>query len=239
MRVVTTCSKAGFDEYGHRLLETWHHWPKGTELWWYTEGFNLPKDKPDGIVEIDIESLWGLSDFKQRYKKYVPSNYLYDVVRFSHKVYTVTSALAGYQGIGVWMDADCVMLKDIPEGFIEGHLNGAYIALFKRKGLYSETGFWIVDCNHENHTTFMDAWCQLYDDDLFKQLSNWTDCETLDSTIRVLEKKNIITSTSLSGDFDKVGHPMSKVELGRYIDHCKGQRKKKGFSPENKFHGKV
>jgi hypothetical protein len=28
-------------------------------------------------------------------------------------------------------------------------------------------------------------------------------------------------------------HPLSKIELGKYIDHCKGARKEKGFSPEN------
>jgi hypothetical protein len=239
MRVVTTCHKAGFEEYGHRLLETWHHWPKGTELWWYTEGFSLPKDKPDGIVEISTDTLWGLEAFKTKYAKYVSPNYLYDVVRFSNKVYAVTSALAGYTGIGVWMDADCVTRKDIPDGFIEGHLQKAYIALFKRKGMYSETGFWIMDCSHMNHTEFLDAWCQWYEESLFKKLSNWTDCETLDATIRFFEKQNGITSISLSGDFEKVMHPMSKVELGRYIDHCKGNRKTLGYSPENRFHGQV
>ena len=233
MRVVTTCHKAGFEQYGHRVLEGFKHWPKDTELWWYTEGFKLPKT--DGIVEIDISTLLGLEVFKEQYGKYIAPNYLYDVVRFSNKVFAVNHALSNYKGIGVWMDADCVTYKDIPEGFIEGHLQGSYIALFKRKGMYSETGFWVMDCSHSTHLDFMDTWCRWYEEGLFKDMPNWTDCETLDTTIRIFEKKGLIKSVSLSGDFDKTTHPMSKVELGKYIDHCKGARKNKGFSPENRF----
>ncbi len=233
MRLVTTCSKQGFDEYGHRVLEGFKHWPKGTELWWYTEGFTLPKT--DGIIQIDIESLWGLQAFKEQHKDYKPPSYMFDVVKFSHKVYAAAHAFTDYKGIGVWMDADCVTFKDIPEGYIESHLQGAYIALFKRRGLYSETGFWIMDCSNENHIPFLDTWCQWYDENLFKQLPNWTDCETLDTTIKLYEKKGAIKSVSLSGDFDKTGHPMAKVELGRYCDHLKGRRKALGYSPENRF----
>jgi hypothetical protein len=233
MRVVTTCHKEGFDLYGHRVLEGFKHWPKGTELWWYTEGFKLPKT--DGIVEVSTESLLDLASFKEQHGRYIAPNYLYDVVRFSNKVFAVNHALSDYKGIGVWMDADCVTFNDIPEGFIEGHLQGAYIALFKRKGMYSETGFWVMDCSHPAHHDFMETWTRWYKEGLFKEMPNWTDCETLDTTIRLFEKKDLIKSVSLSGDFEKTMHPMSKVGFGRYIDHCKGGRKQQGFSPENRF----
>ena len=236
MRVVTTCHKAGFEEYGFRVLEGWHHWPAGTELWWYTEGFSLPKDRPDGIIERDIKSLWTAETFKGKHENYSAPNYLYDVVRFCNKVFAAQDALEDYKGIGVWMDADCVTMKDIPQGFIEGHLQGAYIAMLKRKGMYTETGFWVMDCSHPNHQAFLEAWGQWYHDGLFKELANWTDCETLDATVRFFEKQDGIKSVSMSGAFEKTMHPMAKIELGRYIDHCKGGRKKAGFSPENKFH---
>lgn len=233
MRVVTTCHKAGFDLYGYRALEGFERWPVGTELWWYTEGFNLPKR--DGIVEIKTESILNLASFKEKHGKYIAPNYLYDVVRFSNKVYAAHHALLDYKGIGVWMDADCVTLKDIPDGYIESHLQGAYISLFKRKGMYSETGFWVMDCSHPAHQEFMNTWIRWYDEDAFKGLDNWTDCETLDATIRFFEKNGAIKSVSMSGDFEKTMHPMAKVDLARYIDHCKGGRKNQGFSPENRF----
>lgn len=232
MRLVTTCNKDGFERYAHRVLDGWKHWPVGTELWWYTEGFSLPKDKPDGIVEVDIASLWGLEAFKARHANYRAPNYLFDVVRFANKVYAADAALADYDGVGVWFDADCVTRKDIPPGYIEGTLNGSYMALLKRKGMYTETGFWVMDCANPVHADFLDMWLAWYETGAFKSLSNWTDCETLDATVRRYEKDGRITTASLSGGHENSMHPLAKSELGKYIDHCKGPRKALGYSPE-------
>jgi hypothetical protein len=225
MRLVTSCTGQHFEEYAHRLFNTFKFFPKGTELWWYTEGFSLPKQ--DGIVEIDIASLKELTAFKERHAGYRPPNYIYDVVRFSNKVFAANDALIDHDGIGAWIDADCVVQKDIPDGYIEGHLQGAYIALLQRKGLYSETGFWIMDCSHSSHRGFLNMWTEWYSSDAFKSLSNWTDCETLDATIRRF-KKDGLKVTNLSGAHDKDPHPMFRIELGKYISHLKGPRKHTG-----------
>jgi hypothetical protein len=156
---------------------------------------------------------------------------MFDVVRFSNKVFAANDALIDYQGVGCWIDADCVVLKDIPEGFVEGHLQESYIALLQRKGLYSETGFWIMDCSNPVHRSFLNMWTEWYSSDAFKGLSNWTDCETLDATIRRFQKDGLKV-TNLSGKHDKDTHPLTKIELGKYLDHLKGQRKALGHSPE-------
>ena len=231
MRLVTSCTGKHFEEYAHRLFDTFKFFPKGTELWWYTEGFTLPKQ--DGIVQIDIASLAELSAFKAKYDTFKPPNYLFDVVRFSNKVFAANDALKDYQGIGGWIDADCVIQKDIPDGYIEGHLQGTYIALLQRRGMYSETGFWIADCTNPVHRDFQRMWEQWYLSDAFKGLSNWTDCETLDATIRRFQKDGLKV-TNLSGEHAKDTHPLAKIPLGRYIDHCKGRRKALGYSPERK-----
>ena len=229
MRLVTTCNADGFERYAHRILETWHRWPVGTELWWYAEGFKLP-NKPDGVVEIS--TLPKLDAFKARHKSFVPPNYLFDVVRFSHKVYAACDALADYTGVGVWLDADCVVRQDINPGYIEGHLRGDFMAMFKRRGMYTETGFWLMDCSHPEKAEFLETWQAWYDTGSFVNLPNWTDCETLDATVRRFEKAGRIKTGSLSGKHEKDMHPMARVELGRYIDHCKGARKDLGYSPE-------
>jgi hypothetical protein len=231
MRLVTSCTGKHFEEYAHRLFDSFKHFPKGTELWWYTEGFSLPKQ--DGIVEIDIASIGELTKFKQRHVAYKPQSYLFDVARFSNKVFAAIEALRGYEGIGGWIDADCVVLKDVPDGFMEGHLQGAYIALLQRKGMYSETGFWLMDCKNPVHKDFLKMWAEWYVSDSFKGLPNWTDCETLDATIRRFQKDGMKV-TSLSGDYSKDSHPLTKIPLGKYIDHCKGNRKSLGYSPERK-----
>lgn len=231
MRVVTTCHKAGFDRYAHRVLETWGMW-EGAELVWYTEGFDLPTKLPN-VIERKVEDIPGLSEFKARHKHYIAPNYLFDVVRFSHKVFAACDALKDYDGLGVWLDGDCVTRQPITEPFLRKHIDG-YMALLKRKGMYTETGFWLMDCSHPEHQAFLKTWLDWYHTDAFKSLSNWTDCETLDATVRLFERDKRITTTSLSGPYEKEMHPMAKTELGQYIDHTKGARKDLGFSPESK-----
>lgn len=231
MRVVTTCNKEGFDKYGHRLLETWKNWPNDSELFFYAEGFDVPET--GGVFQKPLPS--DLVTFKERYAHYEPASYLFDVARFSNKVFAAIDALFDYKGIGVWLDADCVTFEKIPATLIRDSLpKGDYMAMFKRAGMYTETGFWIMDCSHPQHQEFLMSWKDWYISHSFKTLSNWTDCETLDATVRKFEREKLIKTHSLSGEHEKNMHPMALSEIGKWIDHLKGNRKALGASPENK-----
>jgi hypothetical protein len=228
MRLVTTCAARHFDEYAHRLFDGFELLPKGSELHWYTEGFDLPKKA--GITEVKLESLPALEALKAKYKNYKAPNYLFDVVRFSNKVFAAVDALYEYEGMGVWIDADCVIRKPIPEGTLEGHMKG-YLSLLMRAGMYSETGLWLMDCTHPMHRDFLDEWVDWYTTGSFRGLANWTDCETLDATIRRFERDKLIETSSLSAN-ERDSHPLASSPLGEWVDHCKGGRKAAGFSPE-------
>lgn len=233
MRVVTTCHKEGFEKYGHRLLETWSKWPIGAELYFYAEGFDIPHTP--GVTQRKLPN--DLLVFKERYQHYEAHSYLFDVVRFSNKVFAAIDALFDYKGLGVWLDADCVTFEAIPEDLIRKSIpKDCYMSLFKRAGMYSETGFWIMDCSHPQHQEFLMSWKEWYLSSSFKYLDNWTDCETLDATLRKMEREGLVKTHSLSGEHEKDMHPMAYSEIGKYIDHCKGSRKEAGFSPENKNH---
>ena len=234
MRVVTTCHKEGFEGYGFRCLEGWKLWPRSAELYWHTEGYGV--DGPR-VTSIENTKVQGLQIFKERYGHHAPPSYLYDVVRFSHKVYAAYDALFDYRGIAVWLDADCVTFKGIPEGFIESLIpKDCYMSIFDRKGMYTETGFWIMDCSHPQHQAFLSTWVEWYETGAFKGLANWTDCETLDATLRKFKRDQLIKTHSLSGEHANFHHPMSRSQLGEYIDHTKGGRKADGVSPENAAH---
>lgn len=225
MRVVTTSSKQGLEDYAFRWLEGRKNWPGGTEFLYYTEGFEV--DCPGK----DFRDLEAFSQWKLKHAAYVPPSWQWDFVKFSHKVFAACDALYDYEGIGVWLDADCVTFKKIPEGLIEKQLDGAYLACYQRTGLYTETGLWIMDCSHPEHRNFLDFWRGLYFSERFKDLPHWHDCLTLDATIRVFG--NRIKVKNLSGEFHKDPHPQAKTELGKYLDHCKGPRKVAGQSHEN------
>jgi hypothetical protein len=232
MRIVTTCHKAGYDEYAYRLRENIDNLPPNAEVRWYVEGFKAP-DHPR-LTQVGIGKIPRLTALREKYAYYRPPSYLYDVARFANKVYAAYDALYDYDGIGVWMDADCIPYAAIPEGWIETQLATDYMAVFKRRGMYTETGFWIVNCAHAEHKAFFDTWLEWYESAAFKGLANWTDCETLDATIRKFERAGKVTVGSLSGGHEDKQHPMAYAPISAFCDHTKGPRKQAGFSPENR-----
>lgn len=224
MRVVTTCNKAGLEQYGHRWLDSRKHWPKDTDFRFYTEGFTV--DCPGK----DFRDMPEFAEWKLKNARYRPPNWRWNVVGYAHKVFAACDALADYDGIGVWLDADCVTYRDVPPGLLESKVGDAYLAHYARPGLYTETGLWIMNCGHPARRDFLDKWRAWYLSGRFRKLGMWTDCNTLDITIR---QTNVPTVDLCDGS--RAMHPMAVTELGRYIDHCKGARKELGYSPENKF----
>lgn len=230
MRVVTTTYREGLEVYGHRWLDSMKHWPAGTEFHFYTEGF----PQPAGTVGKDFEQMREFAEWKAKHAFYRPPDWRFDVVKFAHKVFAACDALYDYTGIGVWCDADVVTYKDVPDGLLEKQVEGAYIAAYQRTGMYTETGFWIMDCSHPEHKAFLDAWRGIYLSGRFRNLAQWHDCMAFDATVREFTKDKRISVRSLSGEHAKDMHPQAKSELGAYFDHCKGSRKEVGSSPENK-----
>jgi hypothetical protein len=91
----------------------------------------------------------------------------------------------------------------------------------------------VVNCAHPVHHDFMAFMAEVYLKDRYKGLHHWTDCYVLDAAIRNFAGR--MTTHSLSEDQADKGHPMAVTEMGRYIDHKKGERKDMARSPENKF----
>lgn len=233
MRVVTTASAGGLADYGYRWLDSRVNWPDGTDFVWYTEGYDLPAGYPD-VRTKDLGKLKQFMEWKARHAFYLPPSWRWDVVRYAHKVFAACDALDGYDGVGVWLDADCVTFAKIPDGLLEEQVADCYLAHYGRTGHYSETGLWIVNCAHEAHKSFLTAWRNIYLSGRFRQLHEWHDCCTLDATIRRFVADDRIATRNLSGEFARDMHPQALSELGAYIDHCKGPiRKRTGRSQEN------
>lgn len=222
MKVVTTVHKAGFDLYGHRWIESMPNWP-GAEFVMYAEGFTTPD-----VRCVRCEDLPRLEAFKRRHSAYKAPDWRHDIVRFSNKVFAAYDALYDYDGIGVWLDADCVTDKPIPTGYVEDQLGDAYLAHFDRPGHYTETGLWLMNCAHPKHREFLDLWVRWFEEDAFTRFNEWHDCTTLDATIRLTG----VPTKSLSGRYGNLMHPMAKADFSKYVDHCKGARKVAGASPE-------
>lgn len=228
MKVITTVHAAGFKQYGHRWIESIKNWPKA-EFVMYAEGFAT-----EAVVCKRVEDLPRLVAFKERHKGYIAPNWEFDIVRFANKVYAAYDAFVDYDGTCVWLDADCVTYRKLPKKFLESQLpENAFMSLFRRAGYHTETGFWMMDGKHPEKRAFLETWLSWFESDKFTNLLQWHDCTTLDATCKMFEKESRIKIHNLSGEWSKDMHPISKSELGRYIDHTKGNRKSLGYSPEN------
>ena len=225
MKVITTMHKAGFEQYGHRWIESMPNWP-GAEFVMYAEGFTTPD-----VPCVRTEDVARLDAFKRRHRNYESPDWRRDIVRFSNKVFAAHDAFYDHNGIGVWLDGDCVTYNPIPAGYVEEQLGDAYLAHFARPGHYTETGLWLMNCAHPRHREFMDLWLRWFEEDAFVQLDEWHDCTTLDATIKLTG----VPTKSLSGEHGGKMHPMAYADFGRFVDHTKGARKAGGVSPENKF----
>jgi hypothetical protein len=91
-----------------------------------------------------------------------------------------------------------------------------------------------MDGKHPEKQAFLDTWLSWYEMDMFKDLRQWHDCETFDATVRLFTRRDRFKTCSLSGPYEKEMHPMAKVDLAKYLDHAKGNRKVSG-SPENAY----
>lgn len=230
MRVATTVHKAGFEQYGFRWVEGIKNWPQA-EFILYAEGFST-----ESAICKRVEDLPRLEIFKRKFHGYVPPSWEFDIIRFSNKVFAAYDAFYDYDGLCVWLDADCVTYRKLPKKVIEEQLpEGAFMGLFRRAGLHTETGFWVMDGSHPEKKAFLDTWVQWFETGRFRSLHQWHDCTTLDATAKLFEKDGRIKVHNLSGEASKEMHPICFVELGKYIDHTKGARKKTGISPENEF----
>lgn len=235
--------------YGQRWLDGRKHWPAGTEFYWYTEGYDLPfqadelqmieqagTGNTDGwVTRKDCNAITDFANWKLRHAGYVAPSWKFEVVKFAHKMFAFMDATANFDGVGVWCDADCEAYRKIPDGLLESKVVTDYIAIYDRPGRWTETGFFIVNCAHPAHEEFWAFVRDVYLNDRYRPLHHWTDCFILDAAIKKFTEAGRITVCSLSGDKHKQGHPMAHTELGKYLDHAKGERKEEGKSPENKF----
>lgn len=221
MRVVTTAPKGA--AYVSRWLESRKNWK--ADFQFYTEGCEV--DCPGK----DLSEIQELQAFKARHAYYRPPDWRFDVVRFSNKVFATYDALYDHKGVGVWLDADVVTYKKIPKGLIEKQVEGVYVACLQRTGMYTETGLIVFNCDHPQHKQFMNAWREWYLSGRFRDAPMWIDCMGFDLALR----QTGAPAHNLSGEHAKSMHPLSVAELGKYLDHTKGNRKDLGYSPENKF----
>ena len=168
-------------------------------------------------------------------------SFLWAAVRFANKVFCVVNAVRNSKDYDyvVWIDGDTFSFRPIPMDFFEKLLPQdtmlTYLGRENPKlndgGKYPECGFVGYNMKHPEIQNFVDDWENLYVTDEVFKLLEWHDSYVFWHLSKLYRRgKNIQVNDIGYWKGVKGHHVFVNSELGEYMDHMKGKRKKTGSS---------
>lgn len=246
--VSTGFSPQGYIDYGRVCLETFNQfWPIEIGLQCYVE-------HPMMIPRSGYRTLWaceGLREFLMRHEynleargkkqregwgaKHVARGYCYrfDAHKFCRQCFIPEQAAKKVPDgdILVWLDGDVVTIRHVPEDLVDRLIADVDACYLGRNGTYSEIGFWAVRLSTATRLFLFDL-AELYRSDEIFRLPEWHSAYAFDHIRKQhddLKWRNLVPDIGTKGN----EHVWFRTELGRYMDHLKGDaRKRLGRSPE-------
>lgn len=251
--IITTCNNEGFQLYGKKMVETFDRfWPQDIRLHIYLEDTPLNLKVSKRIISHDLHTeIPSLVIFKNRHKNNPETNgsrmktgginfdsnhFRWDAVKFSNKVYVVTTAALQLQSdYMAWLDADTLTFETPSIDLIQRVLpnKDQYCSYLGRHEKYhSECGWVGYNLKHPANEKFMSYWKYLYDSDKLLKLKEYHDSYVFDIVRKKFEAEHGIKNKNLTPPHKGKGpgHPFIASELGSFMDHLKGKRKNHGHS---------
>jgi len=237
--------------YGLDLIQSYcKFWPDECILYVFLE---------NGLDKVDYENIKHKVKFFD-YQKTIPEYYQFctkfkdmekkqdtyrlNAFKFAYKVFAMKKVLSKISSnFLIWLDADIKTIKPISEEFLlrltdekkyMSYLGRSHVK--KENVRYSENGFTIFNTKHKLHFHFWERIEKMYTNGELFKLSEWHDSFVFDVVRTSLEKEFDCYNINIS-DFGikSVGnesHVFVASILGDYMDHKKGDRKEKKWSPE-------
>ncbi len=245
-QLTTTMHFHGYQQYGEKMIDSFiEHWPINQRLLVYTEDFQLnsAQRRNKRIIARDLASSSSeLVNFKKRHRDNLAANgcanpeqkltnFAFDAVRFSHKVFALYHAVHNRIHAAdavVWIDADTVTHSTVPENFFCDHFPlhvNAGIYYLGRTQQHSECGWMVFNCLNPHMVEFWEQFADQYRNDKLFELDEWHDSYVFDHVRTELEKTTDMTNVNITPGYVK-GHPFVDSFLGEYMDHLKGPRRK-------------
>lgn len=223
--VVTSMNSNIYCQYGKEMIDSFiKNWPITHKLYVYSENISMPEDNERvSFVHLRNPNLYDFIDRNScRQDQKNPLELAKGAVRFSYKSFSIIEHAKKSKNF-VWLDADTKTYRQIPEGFIEELSNDRFVSFLGRKNNYTECGFVIYMNGDYANPDFFSAWENLYVTDEIFDLPQWHDSYLFDHLRnKYLDETQMNNLTPWGKDFD---HVFINSEIGKYIDHKKGNRK--------------
>lgn len=171
-------------------------------------------------------------------------------IRFANKVYAVFDACERSKDWCVWMDADSIIhslwsYEDFAK-LLPDNTYLTYVGRGKGSQTWPECGFYGFNLNHPVAHEFLKEFERMYEDadnGIFR-LEEWHDSyvfgELLNNKFADFKNNTLDYSANIYNKTAKTGgggHPLINSELGRWMDHMKGDRKFEGKSKRKDLMG--
>jgi hypothetical protein len=166
-------------------------------------------------------------------------SYLWNAVKFSYKVSCVTHAVKTYTDYDyvIWLDDDTFTFRDIPMHFIESICPRDTLVTYldrendRGSNKYPECGLVCYNMKHNLVQNFINDWEQLYFTGNVFDLLEWHDSYVFWHLTKEYRQKHSVKVHDIGYSKGVKGHHVFvNSELGKYIDHFKGDRKDAGSS---------
>ena len=233
IKFVSSFSKEGYKLYGKKFVETaLKHLPINAELHIYYEEKNPCDIRDKRLVFHNLYKIPGVMDWLGGFGRFPmfrgethgQSNYRYNAVRFTRKIFAQCDAATNFDGLLFWMDADVVLTGDIDELWLRGLLEEHYMVYMGRPSWHLCASFVGWNCKHKQNAMFWTRYFNLMITGEFAILPEWHDSYILAMMIEGLELDAYDVASQFElGDgpvnvfntvFDGIGH------------HLKGNLKK-------------
>lgn len=263
INLVTTFHSKGLELYGQRFLDSFaDKVDKNIKLLVYAEDCDPINPDPERITIYDAkETLTDLQEFKKKWQdvpkakgvcpfpekrpKDYHKEFKWDAIRFSNKVYAVFDAVKKSSEWCVWIDADCYIhtpwsYKEFSE-LLPNDVWITYVGRGKKSNTWPECGFYGLNLKQKTCQKFIEKFKKMYDnaEEGIFSLNEWhdsyvfgvllTEMESYNSNILNYSNDLAIKGAQTGGG----GHPIINTNLGKWIDHLKGNRKYDGMSKKS------
>jgi hypothetical protein len=246
--VVTTFNDPGLKQYGQRMIDTFEqHWPAEVDLIVCAEQCQPRITRPNTQVWDLLRLSMPLNTFLERNRNNPKAHGLagpesfdpkksfrWNAVRFCYKVYAI-SLVANYTSSGwlIWADADTHTHSPVSTADLDRLCPADAMIGYLGRGehYHSECGWVAYNLDHPETRNFIRDFVSMYDQDRIFELPEWHDSYVWDTVRRRYQDHSTFHNlTPVLPKSGRAGHPFINSELGKFMDHLKGDRKQQGRS---------
>jgi hypothetical protein len=247
--VITSFHQEGLKQYGQKMVRTFENcWPTEVDLVVCAENCE-PEITRTNTRIYDLLSLSAnCRAFVERHRNNPMAHgqagppevfnprkaFRWNAVRFAYKVFSVALAANNTSsGWLIWIDADTHTHSPVSvEWLTQVCPQDAMITYLGRGEKYhSECGWVAYNLDHPETRNFIQDFVGMYNTDRIFDEREWHDSYIWDVIRKRYQDSNKFFNLNPSyNDKGLAGHPFINSELGRYMDHVKGDRKEYGHS---------